>query len=338
MASPAISVIMSAYNAAQYVRQAVESILSQTFGDFEFIVVDDGSTDSTREILSTYRDERIRVLTQASQGPGAARNRALQEARAEFVAIMDADDISMPDRFEREMAVFRTAPDVHLVTCRTALIDGSGRPTGERYPWKFPRALRFRPIPGITRAYRVEGSLVEGILETNFVAHPSVMYRRNVVASLGGYDPRLRRGQDFDLWFRMARAGCQFAYIDDDLVLYRRHPENTSVEMQILSARSALQLYEKCLADGRNNARLRALVLRAMGRRQKDLADLLMSLGRRAEARRLYAQAAKNAPEAEQIVAHVLTALRLPNFPVMRWFRRATRMRIVTSPDQRGET
>jgi len=329
---------MSAYNAAQYVRQAVESILSQTFGDFEFIVINDGSTDGTREVLEGVRDDRVRLLHQENVGLMRSLNRGLRLARGEYIARMDADDISMPDRFEREMAVFRTAPDVHLVTCRTALIDGSGRPTGERYPWKFPRALRFRPIPGITRAYRVEGSLVEGILETNFVAHPSVMYRRDVVASLGGYDPCLRRGEDFDLWFRMARAGCQFAYIDDDLILYRRHPENTSVEMRILDARSALQLYEKCLADGRDNARLRALVLRAMGRRQKDLADLLMSLGRHAEARRLYAQAAKNAPEAEQIIAYVLTALRLPNFPVMRWFRRATRMRIVTSPDQRGET
>jgi len=318
---------MSAYNAAPYLREAVDSILAQTFGDFEFIIVNDGSTDETADILASYHDERIRVISQSNRGPGAGRNRALAAVRGEFVAIMDADDISIPERFERELALLEAAPDVDLLTTRTAIVDDRGRPTGKHYPWQFPSALRFRPLAGVPSAYRVEGPLAEGLLQGNFVANPSVMARTRLFRDTGGFDETLRRGQDMELWFRMAQMGCRFAYLDDDLVLYRQHSLNTSLEMRIRSARCSLQLYEKCLKHPGNTPRVRRLIRRALGRRQKDLANLLEQAGELTEARRLYAEAVRNSPEPEQVAAYALNVLRLPNIPITKYFRRRSHMR-----------
>ena len=114
MSSPSVSVCMPVYNTERYVAEAVESILAQTFGDFEFIIVDDGSTDGSRAILERYaeRDDRIRLISRPNTGIGGARNEALRLAKGELIAVMDSDDVALPERFEVQLAYLREHPEV----------------------------------------------------------------------------------------------------------------------------------------------------------------------------------------------------------------------------------
>ena len=128
--NPLISVCMAVYNAERYVAEAVESILNQTFGDFEFLILDDGSTDGSLDILRRYaeRDPRIRLTSRPNQGLVASLNELVDQARGEFIARMDADDVSLPERFQREVDYLRDHPECVLVGSRVRLIDPDGDP------------------------------------------------------------------------------------------------------------------------------------------------------------------------------------------------------------------
>src|SRR4051812_26679567 len=124
-ASPTVSVLMAVYNGEQYLREAVNSILSQTFKDFEFIIIDDGSTDRSPELLASYAraDSRVKLISRPNKGLTKSLNEGLHAARGEFVARMDGDDISLPERFERQVSYLREHPEVVLVGSRVEFID-----------------------------------------------------------------------------------------------------------------------------------------------------------------------------------------------------------------------
>src|SRR5687768_11090116 len=126
---PTISVVMSVYNAGRFLRPAVDSILAQTFSDFEFIIIDDGSTDRSPDVLREYaaRDGRIRLTVRPNRGLTRTLNEAIKQARGEFVARMDCDDVALPDRFEKQLAYLRADPTIVCVGGYFELIDGKGR-------------------------------------------------------------------------------------------------------------------------------------------------------------------------------------------------------------------
>ena len=128
MSSPSVSICMPVYNTKRYVAEAVESILAQTFGDFEFIIIDDGSTDGSRAILERYakQDDRIRLISRPNTGIVGARNEALGLARGELIAVMDSDDVALPERFEVQVAYLREHPECVVVGSRALIIDPDG--------------------------------------------------------------------------------------------------------------------------------------------------------------------------------------------------------------------
>ena len=182
---PIVSVMMPTFNESRYVGAAVQSILGQTLGDLELIVVDDASTDGTPDIVASFADPRIRLIRNTSnRGPGACRNMAIEAARAPYLALMDADDISEPDRLEKQLAFLETHPDVDILGTDTRWIDGRGKLIGTS---KLPTnhgAICARPLRGF------------------WIAHASMMLRRSVMATVGGYDTELRRGEDYELLLR----------------------------------------------------------------------------------------------------------------------------------------
>lgn len=209
---PLVSVLMPAYNASRYVAEAVDSILAQTFADFEFLIVDDGSTDDTPQILKDYaaRDGRIRVFTQPNGGVGAALNRGLSEARGEFIARMDADDVSLPHRLQREIDFLRGRPDCVLVGSRVLLIDADGEPLFE--------------MPGIPLEHEQIDRL---LMRADWaIVHPSTVMRREAVLRVGGYRADLVPVEDHDLFLRLAEIG-RLANLPDVLLYYRKHPMNS---------------------------------------------------------------------------------------------------------------
>jgi hypothetical protein len=182
--APPLSVVMPVYNQLPYLDAAVESILRQSFTDFEFVIFDDGSTDGSRERLRTWaaRDPRIRLVEGGRRsGPVASSNRAVAESRAPLIARMDADDISHPDRLRRQVALLEEHPGAVLIAALSDTIDGSGH---QLRPPDWNRLLRHSPFPPF--------------------AHPTIMFRREAYMSIGGYRHAAAIWEDVDLSRRMA--------------------------------------------------------------------------------------------------------------------------------------
>ncbi len=197
MESPTISVVMPAYNAADYLTDAIKSVLVQTVEDIELIVVDDGSTDDTAAVVDSFDDDRIRpIRLEENVGVPAARNRGLEEARGEYVACHDADDRSRPDRFERQLEFLEAHDDVAAVGTGARLVDESGAVIGRKH------------IP-------TEPSLQDIIDENRFV-HASMMFRRSALEEVGGYDEWFSVAQDYELVLRIA-AEFEVQNIDEPL-------------------------------------------------------------------------------------------------------------------------
>ena len=194
-AAPALSVVMSAYNAGEYLRPAIESVLNQTWRDFEFIIVDDGSTDGTRELIASCagKDARIVALPNASNvGVSVSLNRGIAVARAPWIARMDADDVSAPERFPKQMAAAQKNPGVGLVTSLLETIDACGRVTAMAC-----KGVCFQP--DLLAWYLMFYNRVGG--------HGQVMFRRETLLKIGGYNESVPSSQDRELWPRLLREG-----------------------------------------------------------------------------------------------------------------------------------
>lgn len=214
---PLVSVIVPAYNAERYIADALASVLGQTCQDVEIIVVDDGSTDATADIVGTVAagDPRVRLVEQPNGGVARARNSALALARGEFVAPLDADDLWYPDKLRAQVTRFHE----------------SGSPLGMVYSWwvGIDRSGRIR---GSSFPTRVEGDLFLDLVFTNFLCASGSLIKRSVLLDVGGWDPSLReRGgegcEDWDLWLRIADR-CHVGCAPGFYTAYRQTPAGMS--------------------------------------------------------------------------------------------------------------
>lgn len=203
--SPQITVLMSVYNGRPFLNRAIESILNQTFEQFEFIIVDDASSDGSSEIVKEWgeRDDRIRIITnETNQGLGYCLDLGVKEAQAPLIARMDDDDISLPRRLEKQVAYLKDHSEVDVLSSWAIDCDANENP------------IRIRQCPTTHEDIR-------RLIWTIPFIHPAVIFKRDAILKAGSYDPSLRRRQDYDLWFRCAAAGLQFANIAEPLILYR---------------------------------------------------------------------------------------------------------------------
>ena len=202
---------MSVYNNNQYLAESIDSVLAQSFNDFEFIIVDDGSTDGASETLEKYasNDKRIILIkNETNIGLVKSLNNALKTATGEYIARMDGDDICFPDRFQKQVEYLDKNQDITLVYSDTLLIDKDSN--------------------DICRSYRP--SSVEKVLYnleiSNYITHPTVMFRRTIIIALGGYNESCKNVEDLDLWIRMRDSGYSFGYINKILLKYRINPDS----------------------------------------------------------------------------------------------------------------
>lgn len=208
------SVLMAVFNCEDYLPAAISSILGQTYGGFEFIIVDDGSTDRSSDILSRYakNDGRIVILrNDRNIGLAASLNRGLKAASGRYIARMDADDISDKRRLEIQIGFLRKHDNVDILGAYVHSADQAGRVTGT---WHYPSddvAIKWQ------------------MAFSNPIAHPSAVFKKQAVLSAGGYDESFVNGQDYDLWTRMA-AACRFAAIKKPLVKWRSHPGSNTAK------------------------------------------------------------------------------------------------------------
>ncbi|MEP7222609.1 MAG: glycosyltransferase [Novosphingobium sp.] len=213
MALPAISVAMSVYNCERYLAAAIESILGQTFGDFEFLILNDGSSDGSAAIIDRYAqgDARIRPIHRENRGLIASLNQLLAEARAPVVARMDGDDVAYPQRFAKQYAFLAENPDFGVVSSWTDDINGDGElitAGGAGHPSDYQGFLAALP-------------------HSTPICHPATMYRRDLVLAVGGYHQAYRHCEDYDLWCRLADV-TKLCSLPERLMQYRRTESQVS--------------------------------------------------------------------------------------------------------------
>ncbi len=204
MHTPVVSVLLPVYNGARFIREAVTSICNQQFADFEIIVVDDGSTDATVEILESVADPRLVILRQKrNSGIVPTLNAGLARCRGKYVARMDADDIAVPSRLGVQVAYFEQHPEVGVVDCVQEIVDEKGQPVGR------------------TNSSIVEASdILRTLPKLNCLGHPSVMVRTELLQK---YSYRQVPYEDYDLWLRMAYDGIGIFKLKDRLLHFRSH-------------------------------------------------------------------------------------------------------------------
>lgn len=201
--APTVSVITPTFNRADFIGETVESILAQTFGDFELLIVDDGSTDNTREILSPYlSDKRLRYFYQENQGQSVARNRGLTESRGQFLCFIDSDNVWLPNKLESQLNFLREHPEVDIVYGDIITIDETSKEIGRE------------------NMRRISGHIAGDLLRDNFVSINTSMVRRQCYTELGGFNEKDRLAEDYDLWLRYSTR-FKFHYMPEYFAKYR---------------------------------------------------------------------------------------------------------------------
>jgi glycosyltransferase involved in cell wall biosynthesis len=224
-----LSVLMSVYNCETYLTASIESILNQSFRDFTFIIVDDGSVDSSLAILKQYErsEPRIRLISRPNTGLVGALNEALSMAESEYVARMDGDDISMRDRFARQIEFLDANREYIAVGCHCLWVDPSGLP--------------LKVFPQHMVSAEIDAELLSG--NGNAITHAASMYRRRDLIAAGKYKEQYETAEDLDLFLRLAERG-QLTSLPDVLYVYRQHPasiNHSQAVKQELATRLAVQ-------------------------------------------------------------------------------------------------
>ncbi len=295
-----VSVVIGVYNAERWIAETIASVLGQTWRDFELVVVDDGSTDATAQIVRGF-GEAVRLIQKENGGSASARNAGIRASRGRYVAFLDADDLWEPKKLEVQMQLQQNNPAP---------------------AWSYTDALFFEAATGrllyradqLTTAH--EGDVLRPLLLGNFITFSTVVVRRDVFDEVGHFneDPLHRISEDWDLWLRIA-AWHPVGYLARPLTRMRQHAQRKTDEMDLEHAlKSRMALVERAVIE--NPDRLAGLHDRARANLYVNIGRKRLEREERAEARRLFRQALRHTPSNAQAWIYGLATL-LPR-PVLR--------------------
>ena len=216
--TPTVTVVIPAYNAIEHIVETIETVLDQTYQDFELLVVDDGSTDGTADLLASFAEQepKIRIITQCNQGVSAARNTAIKQAQGKYIAILDADDLWELTKLQKQVDSLEANPQAGLCYTWTAMADSEGKATG-------------RVIMS-----HAEGDVWQQLCEMNIVCCGSTpMILRRCFDDVGMFDENLLFSEDWDMWWRIA-AKYPFSVVKEPLIRYRQHSSSHSTNCQLM--------------------------------------------------------------------------------------------------------
>lgn len=306
---PKVSVIIAAYNYDRFLGEAIESVLHQTFEDWDLVVVDDGSTDSTSDVVGSFQDSRIRYVYQENRGHAGARNRGIQESSGVYIAFLDADDLWLPHKLEKQVAQLDILPErVGLVYADMDIIDdANGQTLGHYFRGRVPpRGNIFSDL--VRREWGASGP---------FLYPSTVMLRREVLKRSGLFDDSLKARTDWEMWVRIA-AVCEVDLLEEALAIKREHARNLHKNNERLY-RYAGAACLKVL----NNFRLESVDRRALRRSlarlhfERSLSEL--HKGKRREGLAALLEALRAEPMVDR--AYSQTALLLLSPRMFRWLR-----------------
>ncbi len=240
-----VTVVIPTYNRADFILESVNSVLSQSFQDFEILIVDDGSTDDTLQIIQGLNNPRIRVLPQVHQGVSAALERGWQEARGKYIGRVDSDDVWLPTLLETLVPIMERDANVGVAYARAQGMDETGRPLAQLVgaPERFP------------------GETLKSLLYGDFVTPMAVVIRRTAIQQAGGYDESLIGNEDWDLWIRIARKDS-IAYVPEIRARYRFHTHNltrTSSDRMTRLMQDRIRVLDKFFAEPSHSEDLLAI-------------------------------------------------------------------------------
>ena len=241
MNEPLVSVVLPTYNRADVLSRAIDSVLAQTYDDFELLVIDDGSVDETRERVTSYDDSRIKYLPlERNRGASTARNIGIDHAQGQYVAFQDSDDEWLPEKLTAQVRVMNDAPpDVGIVYTGFVRIDGDS--------WVY--------VPG-PNVETPEGYVQSELLKNNFITTACALVRKRCLGSVGGFDDSLPRLQDWDLWLRLSRE-YEFRLVDRPLLHQYLQPDSISRDRAALieAKRRLLDTHESLFEQASNKTR-----------------------------------------------------------------------------------
>jgi glycosyltransferase involved in cell wall biosynthesis len=223
---PLISINLPCFNSEKYLKETIQSVLDQTFTDFEIIIVNDGSTDGTGNIVKEFTDSRIRYYNQNNIGLGKTRNVQLDLSTGKYIAFIDHDDLWSPHKLEKQIKLFNDSPDLGLVYSDCAIIDGNGNIVGK---WTKQNKL-----------YR--GMIFEKLLVSGFIPLSTVMIKNSIVKEIGEFKP-LHNAEEYDLFLRCAYK-YPFDYIGETLAQYRIHETNYGRNNPDVALNEILEIYQ----------------------------------------------------------------------------------------------
>ena len=228
--SPLVSVITSVHNGEAYLKECVDSILNQTLQDFEFIVLNNGSTDRSLEILQQYTDPRLRVINQENLGLSRSLNKGVQLSQSNLIARLDADDYSFPARLEQQVTFMNQHPDYSLCGSRFKELVGD-----DLYQQKVP-------------FLESDEAIRKSFCHFNPFAHSSVMFRKKTFIETGGYNHRFKHSQDYDLWFRMLKLG-KACILENELIVVRLSLQSASFQNSRRQKLEGLRIWWKAFHE-----------------------------------------------------------------------------------------
>ncbi|MEA5593800.1 glycosyltransferase family A protein [Rivularia sp. UHCC 0363] len=225
---PEISIVIPAYNAERTIIKTIESVLEQTFQDFEIIVINDGSKDKTVEIVESIKDERINIFSSQNRGLPTARNRGISHSTGEFIAFLDADDLWTKNKLEMQLNALKQSPEAGLAYSWTCFMDVDER--GE--------AISFLPSP----QYSFTGDVYQQLLIGDFIHSGSnTLIRSQAIQVVGEFEPTLKSCEDWDYWLRIA-ARFNFVVVPKYQILYRRTPGAMSSKVEVMKEASLIAI------------------------------------------------------------------------------------------------
>jgi glycosyltransferase involved in cell wall biosynthesis len=223
---PKVSVLMSVYNGEEFLNEAIDSIIDQTFKDFEFIIIDDGSKDKSLKIIKSYKDPRIVLVSRPNKGLVASLNEGLNLAKGKYIARQDADDISIPNRLEKEVMYMDSHPNTALVGSNYTVMDIKGNQLVTTNVFTHPNDLKLTQIT------------------CNQYGHGSVMLRKSAIEKVGNYDKSVGHVEDYDLWTRLSQ-NYDIANFEEPLYLYRKVEQGISMSNAELQVQQTFAVRDK---------------------------------------------------------------------------------------------
>ncbi len=303
-----VSVIIPTYNSSDFVSKAIDSVLDQSYDDYEIIVVDDGSTDNTREILEKYKGI-IKYVYQDNGGPAKARNTGIKMAKGSYIAFLDSDDLWLPDKLKKQFDFFNENPQYHLV-----YTDMAHAINGEIIYKSYLKERNYKHISS--------GYIYENLLRECFIFTPTVMMKKECIDNIGFFNEKLRISEDHDLWLRIADK-YQIGFLDEALTIRNRHESNLTSD-RYLYISSGIKMMEGIYDKNKGNKVRRKIIDEELGNRYFLLGYYFFDLGQYNKARSSLLKSLRH-HYSFKIILYLATSC-LPSFCVsaIRKFKRST--------------